>query len=113
MIDGDVLTVIDFDDCGYGWFAYDFAAALTFMEHVPYADAMAKEWLSGYSQVRPLDVLDEERACALSMLRRLQMLGWTTTHREDALPPELWSAQRSGTVEVAEKYLRRPTWLVS
>lgn len=112
MIDGDVLTVIDFDDCGYGWFAYDFASALTFMEHVPYADAMAKEWLAGYAEVRPLDVLDVRRACALSMVRRLQMLGWTTTHREDALPPELWAAQPEGTVQVAEAYLRRPTWLV-
>ncbi|GHS86054.1 hypothetical protein AGMMS50218_05120 [Actinomycetota bacterium] len=46
------------------------------------------------------------------MIRRLQMLGWTTTHREDALPPELWAAQVPGTVEVARRYLRSGTWLL-
>jgi hypothetical protein len=45
------------------------------------------------------------------MIRRLTMLGWTTTHRADALPAELWDAQVPGTVAVAEKYLASPTWL--
>ena len=112
MVCDEGLAVIDFDDCGFGWYGYDFAAALTFMEHVPFAAEMAHEWLAGYAEVRPLDVLDVRRACALSMVRRLQMLGWTTTHREDALPPQLWAAQTSGTVEVAERYLRTPGWLV-
>jgi len=109
---GAGLTVIDFDDCGTSWFLYDFASALSFMEHVPDAPAMAQEWVAGYAEIRPLTRGDLETACALSMIRRLQMLGWTTTHREDALPPELWAAQGSGTVEVAEKYLRSATWLL-
>lgn len=113
MTDGLTLTVIDFDDCGYGWFGYDFAAALTFLEHVPHAPTMATEWLAGYEQVRPLTAEQLRQACALSMVRRLQMLGWTTTHRADALPPELWAQQTSGTVEVAARYLRRRTWLIS
>ena len=112
MIDDDVLTVIDFDDCGYSWYLYDFASALTFMEHVDDAPTMAKEWVEGYSEVRPLSRTDEQLACALSMIRRLQMLGWTTTHREDALPPALWTAQRDGTLAVAEKFRRSPTWLI-
>lgn len=112
MIDGADLTVIDFDDCGYADFAYDFASALTFMEHVPFAPAMAQEWLAGYAGARPLELLDVPRGCALSMVRRLQMLGWTTTHRSDALPAELWSAQVSGTVEVAARYLDDPEWLL-
>ncbi|MDA0230731.1 MAG: phosphotransferase [Proteobacteria bacterium] len=32
--DGDV-RVIDFDDCGLGWFLYDAATAVTFFEHHP------------------------------------------------------------------------------
>ena len=27
MVSGDTLTVLDFDDCGFGWWAYDLAAA--------------------------------------------------------------------------------------
>lgn len=112
MIADDTLTVIDFDDCGYSWFLYDFASALTFMEHVEDAPTMAAEWVAGYLEVRPFTTADARTACALSMLRRLQMLGWTTTHRSDALPQALWDAQPSGTVEVAARYLRSPTWLL-
>ncbi len=108
----DQLTVIDFDDCGSTWFLYDFASALTFMEHTDDAPTMAKEWVDGYAEVRPLSRADERLGCALSMIRRLQMLGWTTTHREDALPPALWLAQREGTVAVAQSYLRSATWLL-
>jgi Ser/Thr protein kinase RdoA (MazF antagonist) len=107
------LTVIDFDDCGHTWFQYDFAAALSFLEHTPEAPTMAVEWLAGYTSVRPLARDAVELGCALSMVRRLQMLGWTTTHRADALPPDLWSAQVPGTLEVAESYLRNPSWLLA
>lgn len=106
------LTVIDFDDCGHTWFQYDFASALSFLEHTPQAPTMALEWLAGYTSVRPLVRDAVELGCALSMVRRLQMLGWTTTHRADALPPDLWSAQVPGTLAVAESYLRNPTWLL-
>ncbi|GHH79699.1 phosphotransferase enzyme family protein [Promicromonospora soli] len=112
MIQGESLTVIDFDDCGHTWFQYDFAAALSFLEHTPEAPTMALEWLAGYTSVRPLARDAVELGCALSMVRRLQMLGWTTTHRADALPPDLWSAQVPGTLAVAESYLRNPTWLL-
>ncbi|HEX5331371.1 MAG TPA: phosphotransferase [Cellulomonas sp.] len=112
MISDDTLTVIDFDDCGYSWFLYDFASALTFMEHVEDAPTMAAEWVAGYLEVRPITTDDARTACALSMIRRLQMLGWTTTHRSDALPQVLWDAQPSGTVEVAARYLASHTWLL-
>lgn len=113
MTDGHELTLIDFDDCGFSWFLYDFAAALTFIEHVADAPTMAQEWVAGYAEVRPLSRADLELGCDLSMIRRLQMLGWTTTHREDALPPELWDMQVDGTVQVAERYLRSKTWLLN
>jgi len=112
MMHEDNLTVIDFDDCGFGWFLYDFASALSFIEHEPYAPTIAQEWVEGYRDVKELSPSDVRIACALSMLRRLTMLGWTTTHRRDALPPAIWDAQCPGTVEVARRYLDSPTWLL-
>ncbi|PZR52643.1 phosphotransferase [Xylanimonas oleitrophica] len=112
LADGDRLTVIDFDDCGYGYYLYDYAAALSFVEHEPYAPAMAAAWVAGYREVAPLGEDDLRHASALSMLRRLQMLGWTTSHRADALPPGLYEAQLPGTVEVASRFLASPTWLL-
>lgn len=113
IADGGTLTVIDFDDCGWSYYLYDFAAALTFVEHEPYAPAMARAWVTGYQEVAPLSAGDLEVACALSMLRRLQMLGWTLGHREDALPPGLHAAQKPGSLEVARRFLDRTTWLLA
>lgn len=112
MIDGDRLTIIDFDDCGQGWYLYDFASALSFIEHEDYAPAIAKEWIRGYEAITPLTEDQKRKACALSMIRRLQMLGWTTSHREDALPPAVLARQVDGTAEVAERFLEDPLWLL-
>ncbi|KGM13744.1 phosphotransferase enzyme family protein [Cellulomonas bogoriensis] len=112
MTDGERLTIIDFDDCGFGYFLYDYAAALSFVEHEPYAPAMARAWVAGYQEVAPLSSTDLRHASALSMLRRLTMLGWTTNHRADALPDGLHAAQLPGTLTVARRFLESPTWLL-
>lgn len=112
MISGGELTIIDFDDCGHSWLLYDFGAALTFYEHRPEAREMAAQWLDGYRNVRALDRDDLEQAAALSLVRRLTMLGWSTTHRADALPADLWEENLPGSVEVAARYLHRSLWLV-
>ena len=106
------LTVIDFDDCGFSYFLYDYAAALSFVEHEPYAPAMAKGWIAGYREIAPLSEQDIACASALSMIRRLQMVGWTTNHYADALPDGLYDAQVPGTVLCARRYLESPTWLL-
>ncbi|HHW50205.1 MAG TPA: phosphotransferase [Pseudoclavibacter sp.] len=114
MVDADgTLTVIDFDDCGWAWFLYDFAAAFSFVEHLPITPALAREWMRGYAETTPLSEADAQDAVALSMLRRLQMLGWTTTHRSDALPADIWDAQVPGTVAIAERFAQNPLWLLT
>ncbi len=106
------FTVIDFDDCGYSWFMYDFAAALSFVEHEPEATSLALGWMEGYESVTALTDADIECACALSMLRRLQLLGWAAGHYPDALPSHLRNTLETGTVLCAERYLANPLWLV-
>lgn len=113
MLDGDRLTVIDFDDCGYGWYLYDFASAFSFVEHLDITPSLSRAWMRGYRAIIPLDERDIDHATALSMIRRLQMLGWTTTHREDALPADIWEAQIPGTVDVARAYLDDPHWILT
>jgi Ser/Thr protein kinase RdoA (MazF antagonist) len=112
LVEAGELTIIDFDDCGFSWRLYDFAAALTFYEHRPSAKAMAAHWLDGYREVATLHRGDLELAAALSMIRRLTMLGWATTHRADALPADLWDENLPGTVDVAHRYLEDSLWLV-
>lgn len=93
------LTVIDFDDAGYSWYLYDYASSLSFIEHEPYAPDLAKAWVKGYQRVAGSFTDEELRIMsALSMIRRMQMLGWTTSHREDALPDGLAAQQAPGSV---------------
>lgn len=101
------LTVIDFDDAGYSWYLYDYASSLSFIEHEPYAPDLAKAWVKGYQRVAGSFTDEELRIMsALSMIRRMQMLGWTTSHREDALPDGLAAQQAPGSVMCAKTILR-------
>ena len=43
--------VIDFDDCGFGWFLYDFGAAVSFFEHDPRVPELTDAWVRGYRAV--------------------------------------------------------------
>lgn len=106
------LTIIDFDDAGFGRFGYDFAASLTFYEHREIAYQLAAGWIEGYRGVAPLERPQLDEAAAWSMIRRLTMLGWCQTHREDALPPDLWAQYLPGTLDVAARYLERPGWIL-
>ncbi|HYQ77126.1 phosphotransferase enzyme family protein [Cellulomonas sp.] len=110
---GDDLTLIDFDDCGFSWFVLDLAAALSYVEHLPDAAARAQSWVAGYQEVRPLTRQDARTACALSMLRRLQLLGRTVTDPRGGPSGALRAEQPAGSVLVAERYLGSPTWLLA
>ena len=46
--------MIDFDDCGFSWFIYDFAAAVSFLETEPYIPALQEAWVRGYRSVAEL-----------------------------------------------------------
>ena len=67
LVDGDRLGVIDFDDCGFGWFLYDFAAAVSFFEHDPAVGGLAEAWTAGYRRVAPLAEADCAALPALVM----------------------------------------------
>jgi len=59
LVDGEKMTAIDFDDCGICWFGWDFATAVSFIEHDPLVGLYQSAWLEGYRSVRPLDPQDE------------------------------------------------------
>lgn len=59
VVDGEQLTVIDFDDCGFSWFVYDFAACVSFLEEDPRVDEFLAAWLEGYRSVSAFSAEDE------------------------------------------------------
>jgi Ser/Thr protein kinase RdoA (MazF antagonist) len=105
LIDGPTLSVIDFDDCGFSWFMYDFAAAISFMEEDPQIPSLQKGWVAGYRSVAPLSSEDEDAIPTFIMLRRLLLTAWLASHSETATARELGSAYTDGTLRLAARYL--------
>ncbi|WP_020572806.1 phosphotransferase enzyme family protein [Parafrankia discariae] len=99
-----VINVIDFDDCGFGWYLYDLAAALSFIEHSPALPALAAAWLEAYRAHRPLGPEDLAVVPTLVLLRRLLLVAWLGTHpHSDAVPDA--AAYARDTAELAHRYL--------
>ena len=105
LVEGDDLSVIDFDDCGFSWFLYDFAAAISFIEHEPYIPQLQAAWVEGYRSVAPLS--DEE--CAILpvfiMLRRMLLTAWIASHSETPTAQAMGEAYTQGTVTLARAFL--------
>jgi len=105
LADGDRLGVIDFDDCGFGWFGYDFAAAISFIELDPIIPALKEAWVEGYRTIAPFSKADHEMLDSFVMLRRLLLTAWIASHPETPTAQEMGTDFTSGTLAMAETYL--------
>lgn len=105
LVEADRLQVIDFDDCGFSWFMYDFAAAVSFFEHAPVVAELAEAWVAGYRQVAPLSPEDAAILPALVLLRRMLLLAWVKTHGEAPTAQEMGVAYTDGALDLAERFL--------
>lgn len=54
LLHGEAVCPIDFDDSGYGFLLYDFAAALAYAVGMPGYEAFRAAVIDGYASVRPL-----------------------------------------------------------
>jgi Ser/Thr protein kinase RdoA (MazF antagonist) len=102
----DRVRVIDFDDCGFSWFLYDFAAAVSFMEDDPRVPELAEAWTRGYRQEAALSEDEERELPTFVMLRRLLLLAWIGTHPDTDPARDLGGHFAENTCHLAEDYLR-------
>lgn len=106
LADGDRLAVIDFDDCGFSWFVYDFAAAISFLETDPIVPALQEAWVRGYRAVAPLSEEDVAMIPTFILFRRLLLTAWIASHAEtETAAMAGHAAYTEGTVALAEAYL--------
>jgi Ser/Thr protein kinase RdoA (MazF antagonist) len=110
LVDGDRVTLIDFDDCGFCWFAYDFAAAISFHETNPAVPALKSAWLEGYQNIRRLSDADIVAIDSMVMLRRMALLAWIGSHAETKLAQSHMKGFADGTAKLAERYMRGSLW---
>ena len=109
LADGDTLAVIDFDDCGFSWYAYDFAAAISFIEEAEQVPDLLHAWVSGYRSVGSLTHADEQMIPVFIMLRRLMLTAWLNTHSETPTAHELGVGFVEGTLRMARNMLQSDT----
>ena len=99
-------SVIDFDDCGFGWRLYDLATAVSFFEHDPVVPGLIERWLAGYRHVLPLGEPEEAEIWTFVLLRRLLLLAWIGSHAAVEEARRLQAGFAAATCELAEQYLR-------
>jgi Ser/Thr protein kinase RdoA (MazF antagonist) len=99
------ISVIDFDDSGFSWFAYDLGASLSFIEDHPQRAEFIDQWCLGYQSVAPLDSETIDELMTFVMLRRLVLTAWFGTHSDIELAHEIGQTFATGTCELAEEFL--------
>ncbi len=99
------LRIIDFDDCGFSWFMYDFATAVSFIEHQPNVPELLEAWLEGYRRVRLLSEEDLAEIPTFVILRRILLSAWFASHSEVPMAQQMGESYTDGTVELAQQLL--------
>ncbi len=105
LVDGSTITVIDFDDCGFGWFFYDFGTAVSFMEDDPALPEWQDAWTAGYRTRAPLAAEHEAMLPSFVLLRRLLLLAWMGSHSHSRESQAMSVTYAAGSCVLAERYL--------
>ncbi|MDH3296013.1 MAG: phosphotransferase [Acidimicrobiia bacterium] len=76
------LSVIDFDDSGFGWYAFELAVALhPILGHNRFADAKAA-LIAGYREIVPISEPEVGLVDVFLVVRALMLVGWLDGRRE-------------------------------
>jgi len=105
LVNDETTHLIDFDDCGFSWFLYDFAGTVSFIENHPDIPKFKTAWLRGYRQVRDLSAEDEAEIDTFIMLRRMALLAWIGSHINAPEPQALAPDFARVTADLGAKYL--------
>ncbi|WP_291179993.1 phosphotransferase [Erythrobacter sp.] len=101
------VTIIDFDDCGFGWYLYDLATALfahaSSDTYVPLRDA----WIEGYRRHRALGHDEIAMIDTFTMMRVLGLMGWQARFPNHPVTRELGDWMVGHAVAYAAAYVGR------
>lgn len=105
LVDGDVVRVIDFDDCGWSWSAFELTTSVFPLLVTRGFDAGLAGYLEGYRSVAPFPEEQLASLPALLVARGLSYLGWPVgrpeIHSQQPLAPFI----AAGVTALAAHYL--------
>ena len=96
LVHGDRLTVIDFDDAGFGWHPYDIAVVLTYWQSKPNAAEIEQAFLNGYRANRPIPDEALRLIPMFRLIRWMASIGWF--HQRPELEPSAVFEERKAWV---------------
>ena len=85
LVAGESVKLLDFESCGWGYYAYDLAPLLLNYASEPHYPALRAALLDGYRQVQPLE-LDDAELDVLIAARLALSCFWLAQHLDN---PEL------------------------
>lgn len=99
------LRLIDFDDCGFGWFVADFAAAISWFEDAEIVPDLFRKWCEGYCTRRNLSTADLAMFTPAIMARRMLLLAWSASRGETDLARANADEFLTRTLRLATRFL--------
>lgn len=105
VVDGG-LRLIDFDDCGEGWYLFDFATALFDLLGEPAFDDCLGAMVTGYRERRSLPESHLALLPTFFLARALSYLGWSATRAHLSKAGEIRPRLIVALEEFAPGYLR-------
>lgn len=82
---GGGISAIDFDDCGFGFHAYELVPPLTHLEHMATGrrfERLKAFLIEGYASAASWDEHDQKILPYLFMARKLLMIGWMNSRSD-------------------------------
>jgi Ser/Thr protein kinase RdoA (MazF antagonist) len=83
LIQDSEFNILDFDDCGYGFWLYDLAAALEFAVHSPMLCVLQEAMFSGYAEIRQLPKEALDLRSRFLQLRLFRHASWVISRRDN------------------------------
>ncbi len=108
LMNGSRLSVIDFDDAGFGWHLFEIATTLYFIRQERYYARALDAVVAGYRAHRALPDSHLERLPAFLAARGTTYLGWVDSRRGERAAQELAPQVIELAMSAAEEYLSSP-----
>lgn len=110
------MGILDFDDCGMGWYMTEIAGIVGFQEHRGDLDEVIQSIVEGYRMHWDLDEQEVAEIPTFVMMRRIGLTQALMYHLTNAAPgsneaaditPALLQFYAKGTVQLAKRYIKR------
>lgn len=101
------VQLIDFDDCGYGWFLWDLGNVT--MRYSEGLRQLADAWLEGYTSIRWLSGEDLAEADTFILLRKIVRVAWIASHWGNDTVAGISPAYPEEVASLARRYLEKFT----